>query len=701
MTLSPAYGSVNRALDPRVVCVYQEAAQVLKPPPKTTVSQWAERERMLSSESSATTGRYRTAIAPYQRAMQDAVNIPGVQVITLFTSAQIGKSLCLENMFGYFVAEDPGPIIYMWPTLDVAKSWSVETLDPMLRDTPVLAKRVVSGSRKGGNGMLFKGFPGGFLAVIGANAASGLRRRRARIVFCEEIDAYPQSAGDEGDPRQLVWKRSTTFWNKLRIEASTCTIKGASPIEASYEASNQQMFHVPCPHCGEKQVLKWKRLVYPKDAKPTIDNTHYACEGCGVALTEFDKPLMLRDGEWRAKFPERVQHQGFWINELYSPFVKWWEMATAWLEAIAHRENPELLKTFVNTALAETWEEKDVVIDKDDLRSRAVDYSAPAQMLDFVTVLTAGVDVQEDRLEIKVKGWGKGEESCVVDWHRIDGDTAKQETWDQLDEYLQRKFLHPRGVRLDIASTFIDSGYRAVEVYKFTKTRAHRRVFASKGVAGFQRPAVGKWTRNNQERVKLYPIGVDVIKSTIYARLNISEPGAGCMHFHRGSCDDEYFVGLTCEKLRRKYKNGFPIRYWELPAGARNEPLDCEVYAFAAFHSLAQNIAKMLEFLREGLIAQAKRLAEERRSKIDPRQMALLDLDQAGELAAADPIGEEAAAEPETPVEPEKQASTIAQVAVALNEVLQPPVPAVEVPESPKSSEPRPPIIRVKKGNWF
>jgi phage terminase large subunit GpA-like protein len=671
------------ALNPAVLATFEEAARVLAPPSKVTVLQWGERERILSSESSSDIGRYRSARAPYQRAMMEAVHLPGVEEIVFFTAAQIGKSLCLENIFGYFVSEDPCPVIWMWPTDDVAKAWSADTLDPMLRDTPVLADLVTGGEKKIGNRALFKRFPGGWLSIVGANAPAGLRRRRARVLICDEVDGYPPSSGKEGDPIELVRQRSVTFWNALCILASTGTLKGFSRIEARYENSNKQKFWVPCPHCDEFQVLSWRQISFPANEEPTVENTYCACLHCGAALTEVDKKGMLDRGEWRAEHPEIVKRHGFWISALYSPFETWAQLAAKFKNAINQRENPEILKAFINLSLAETWEEKEDSLDREQLRKRCEDYpqlpSGKTVLPDGVTVLTAGVDVQPDRLELELVGWGKGEESWSIDWRRFDGDTSRPEVWEALDEYLARHWTHARGPEMEIAATFIDSGYYANEVYAFTKTRNDRGIFASKGSSNFSHAPLAKWNRNNRHRVKMYPVGVSAIKKLIYSRLRIENPGAGYLHFSRETNDAEYFDQLTVERLRKKYDHGFPVLFWEKPAGSRNEALDCRVYAYAAFLSLSENPRQMLDRLRQDLIEEAKQMAAERKAKVDPNQLALLETI---EVPLLPPEGE------------------IASVAPA-------PPPAIdEKGENPEKTQHPPeqisrPIVRVRRSTWL
>lgn len=624
-------------LHPDVIAVFEQAALVLKPPPKITVSEWAERERVLSSESSSAVGQYRCSRAPYQRGMMDAVNEPGVEEIVYFTAAQVGKSLCMENIFAYFATEDPCPVLWIWPSEKVAKEWSSDTLAPMIRDTPALASVVQEGVRRRGISTLQKRFPGGWLAITGANSPANLRRRRARIILADELDGYDVSAGTEGDPVSLAAERSQTFWNKLIVKASTCTVKGESAIEAAYHDTDMRKYWVPCPHCTQQagevagfQVLQWRdRMILDKE--PPHAGTVYACEHCGAALAEFDKPWMLEHGEWRAEQPEIAHKIGFWLSSLYSPFITWAELTSKFLKATKHRENPELLKTFINLSLAETWEEREDRLDRNELRKRCEDYPrtlAGAPLLpDGVTVLTAGVDVQQDRLEMEVVGWGARSESWSIVWKRFEGDTEKPEVWAELDAYIDRqRFLHVRGLELEIARTLVDSGFHADQVYKFTKPRAALGIYASKGSGDWGHPPVKKATFSNRARVKLWPVGVSQIKRTTYARLAIETPGPGYCHFSNEANDADYFEQLTSEKLKKEYAHGFPRLYWYLPPGHRNEALDCRVLAYAALQTMSEDPDRMVEALRRKLLDEARVLAEQRKAKINPNQLTLTDV---------------------------------------------------------------------------
>src|SRR3954466_507723 len=462
--------------------IFEKAARSLRPPPRWSVSQWAdESPRYLSPESSAEPGPWSNARAPYQRDIMDALNDPAIETVVIMSSAQIGKTEIINNILGYFIDQDPSPILVVMPTLEIAHAWSKDRLAPMLRDTPSLRGKVKEAKAKlADNTMLHKKFPGGHLTIAGANSPSSLASRPIRIVCCDEVDKYPASAGTEGDPVNLAFKRTTAFWNRRHIMVSTPTIKGASRIEAAYEISDQRRFHVPCPHCDSLQVLKWSQVHWPQN-RP--EEAAYACEHCGVELTDADKPGMLSRGEWIAEMPGRST-AGFHVNELYSPWVTWPQMAKAFLEA---KRLPETLKTWINTSLGETWEQEGESVDDGTLYGRREEYAAEVPR--DAVVLTAGVDVQEDRLEVEVVAWGETEECWSIEYRTIRGNPAQGEIWYELDAYLARTFDHQSGVRLRIACALIDSGgHHTKQVYAFCKPRVTRRIYACKGFAGAGKP---------------------------------------------------------------------------------------------------------------------------------------------------------------------------------------------------------------------
>jgi len=556
----------------------------LRTPPTLSVSEWADAHRILSPESSAEPGRWLTSRAPYQRGMMDAISDPLIERVVFMTSSQVGKTEIVNNVVGYFVDQDPAPLLVVMPTLDMAKAWSVDRLANMLRDSPRLQGKVRDArTRDSGNTMLHKVYPGGHLTVVGANSAAGLKSRPMRIVACDEVDAYPASAGTEGDPVALAFKRTTTFWNRKLILTSTPTVKGFSRIESEWAQTDQRHYFVPCPHCDERQVLRWPSLDFSNRVEPV-----YICAHCKGEMHEYDKRDMLAAGEWVATYPDR-KIAGFHLNALYSPWAKWAELVAEWRAIEGDRFK---LQVFVNTALAETWEEDAERVSGETLESRRERYPSVCPM--GVGLLTAGVDVQGDRLEIQVKGWGRGEESWLIHHEQIFGDPALGDVWAELDRILLRGWEHQSGTLLAVQACMIDTGgHHAEHVYRFCKTRQRsRRVYASKGANAAGRPLLGRPSKANKYGVRLMPIGTDTAKDLIFARLRIASPSAGYMHFPDW-VDPEYFAQLTAEKVVTRYYKGRPIRSYE-KIRPRNEALDLEVLCTAALVSLGSGTVRNL-----------------------------------------------------------------------------------------------------------
>jgi phage terminase large subunit GpA-like protein len=409
-------------------------------------------------------------------------------------------------------------------------------------------------------------------------------------VLCDEVDRYPASAGSEGDPVNLAKKRATTFWNRKIVLTSTPTIKDLSRIEAAYLQSDQRRYYVSCPSCSEYQTLKWSGVKWP-EGEP--EKAHYVCGVNGCVLQESDKPKMLEGGQWRLE-GEAGNIAGFHLNELYSPWVSWPKMATEFLRA---KLMPETLKTWINTSLGETWEEGSDTVDETSLLSRKENWGNKAPS--GVVIITAGVDVQDDRLEIEIVGWGIREESWSLGYRVIHGDPAQNEVWDDLDNILEQPIKHESGILLRIACACIDSGgHHTQSVYAYCKKRQLRRIFAVKGSSIAGKAMVSRPSIANRMRVKLFSIGTDTAKELIYSRLKITEPGAGYCHFPV-HYDETYFKQLTAEKVVTRYNKGFPVRKWEKPQGRRNEALDCRVYALAALHIINPNLELLAVKMQE------------------------------------------------------------------------------------------------------
>lgn len=567
------------------------------PPSKLTVSEWADRFRVLSSEASAEPGLWSTDRAPFQRGIMDAVSEEEIHTVVVKSSSQVGKTEFLLNALGFVVDQDPGPVLCLQPnTKPMGEAFSKDRVAPMFRDTPSLRGKLSDPrSRDSSNTLLHKKFPGGHLTITGANSPASLASRPIRYLFADEIDRFPVSAGTEGDPLALAIKRTTTFHNRKLIFCSTPTVKDASRIEAAFLASDQRHYHVPCPECGDAAPLVWSNLIYPKDDEGnwTGGDPWYCCGNCGCAIYERAKMTMLRSGQWVAH-AEFNGSAGFHLNELYSPWKTWREMVEDWHAA---QQDTELLRVFVNTSLGETFEEKGQRIDKGGLMARREPY--PADVPAGALMLAAGVDVQDNRLEATVWGFGRGEESWAITHRVLFGDPADDVVWGTLEELLfQEVFAHEGGRTLRIAAAAVDSGgHHTQRVYRFCADHQRRNVFAIKGLRGFGTRAVGTPSRigfgNDGRTVALYGLGVDELKRLIANRLERVKPGPGYVHFPDGDeFDQEYFDQLAAEELRRKMVSGAPVLWWK-QVRDRNEALDCAVYAYAAMVLRRPNFDKL------------------------------------------------------------------------------------------------------------
>lgn len=557
------------------------ASQALSPPPDLTVSQWADAHRRLSKESSAEAGQWRTDRAPYQREIMDAINDPTVEDIVIMASSQVGKSEIILNALGYFIDYDPSPILLIQPTENKAKDFSKERVAPMIRDTPVLRERVGDAkSRDSSNTVMYKSFPGGFLALGGANAPSGLAARPIRVLLADEIDRYPASAGDEGDPLDLAEKRTNNFYNRKKIKVSTPTIKGVSRIEKEFELSSKEYYNLPCPSCGEYQPLSWQQIIF--------DSESHACKYCGAIHSEFE--WKNQKGKWIATADSKIR--GFHLNELLSPWRRWSEVIDAFKKA--KRKGKEAMKVWVNTSLGETWEEEGTTLEDDELYNRREEYEA--EVPDPVKILTAAVDVQDDRFEIEVVGWGKGKESWGIQYHVLFGDLKKKQVWSDLDAYLQKTFKKADGKEFGIACTCMDSGgHFTQEVYRFTKAREARRIYAIKGASakkGEYVPLISSTSRPRPLRALLITLGVNEGKSRVMSNLQIENFGDNYCHYPKGNgYEANYFKGLTAEKLETRFEKGTLYQVW-VKVRPRNEPFDLRVYNTAALEILNPNLEK-------------------------------------------------------------------------------------------------------------
>lgn len=568
----------------RTYKLFTDIFKKLKPPPPITITEWADEYRRLSPEASAEPGRWRTSKAPYQKEIMNAIGDVTVQKVIVMSAAQIGKTDgCILNPLGYYIHYDPSPIMILQPTIQMAEAFSKDRLTPMIRDTPVLTDKINDKSRNSGNTILQKIFPGGHVTMVGANSSAGLRSRPIRILLADEIDAYPATAGNEGDPLLLAGKRLTTFWNKKTVCVSTPTVKGVSRIEVEYEHSTQEEWHVPCPSCGEYVKLEWANVKFDKE---NLENIEYTCIHCGAIESEYRWKELFTEGKFIAKYPNR-ETRGFHLNALASLFTDWADIVKKFIVANEEKKkgNIELLKVWTNTELGQTWEEEGEEIEPDTLFLRRETYNC--EVPEEVIVLTAGIDVQDDRFELEVVGWGEEKESWGIYYRVIYGDLKTNNIWKQLDDFLSQTFTTADGRKLKILATCMDSGgHYTNEVYRFCKARTGRRVWAIKGKGGAATPYYSKPTYSNALKTPLFTLGVDTGKAILYQRLAVEEEGPNYCHFPEDEgrgYTEEYFKGLTSEKMVMTYRRGRAQYTWKLKEGIkRNEPLDIRNYATAA-----------------------------------------------------------------------------------------------------------------------
>lgn len=611
----------------------------LRPPPKMPLSAWADAHFVLSAESAAEPGKWRTL--SYQRGIMDAITDPDVERVSVKKSARIGYTKMVNAAIGFFVHQDPAPILVVQPTVEDAEGYSKEEIAPMVRDCSVLTNLVGAAPprrgrpKKGAKGkarestartsaetILHKSFPGGVLSMVGANSGRGFRRVSRRVVIFDEVDGYPASAGNEGDPVKLGERRAEYYWNRKIIAGSTPLIAGISRIEELYNAGDRRRYYVPCPHCEHMDYLRFSTEYGEGDGGHIMTwgddpaKAHFVCSGCKKKIEESSKRAMIDAGEWRAA-GEFSGHASFsiWAAYSLSPNATWAQLAKEFLDA---KNDPLKLKTFVNTVLGETWQERGDAPEWERLFNRRETWKL-CTVPEGVIVLTGGVDVQKDRFVHEIVGWGANKESWSIDAGEIFGDTALEATWAKLDELLSRVYESADGAISTISMLAVDSGYNTQMAYAWA--RGNPRVMTIKGTPGARAQLLGSPSRVDvtvggkkiARGHKLWPVGVDVAKSELYGwlRLGLNDDAtapSGYCHFPEHG--DWYFKQLTSEHLvtTQSKKTRQVQRSWCVLPNRENHILDCRVYARAA--SIRLGIDRMTE--------RAKAKAKKRRSRKPP-----------------------------------------------------------------------------------
>lgn len=587
----------------RLNAVISKALSGLRPPDDLTVTEWAEKNRRLSSEASAEPGPWRTERTPYLREPMDSFTDPTVRRIVMVAASQVGKSEFLNNTIGYIIDEDPGSILFVHPTTIDAKEYSKLRIAPMIRDCPTLKKKVADPkSRDSSNTILQKTYPGGILTLCGSTEAHALASKPIRYVLGDERDRWATSAGNEGDPWDLAMARQTTFYNAKAVEVSTPTIKNASAIEASYAEGTMERWKSKCPHCGEYHEINFEDIRYEYEQKIVagrktykIISVWYICPGCGCISDEIT--MKRQPARWEADNPD-AHLQGvrsFWLNAFVSQWASWNSIILKYLNAIG---NTRKLQVVYNTCFGLLWEDRGDLEDEDSLMARREEYGA--ELPDGVLVLTAGVDTQDDRMEYEVVGHGHFGETWGIEKGIIMGRPDDTNTWTKLDEVVfNRVFRFEDGLGLRCSMSFVDEGgHFTQDVRLQCRARISRKMFCIKGMSGPDKPytAPPKKMKVVVNKVAIgtcwqYQLGVDSGKQIIMDDLKVKKPGSKFCHFpKRDDYGPGFFAGLLSERLVYDPAKKQPWIWQKIPGHERNEALDCRNYALAAFKALPANL---------------------------------------------------------------------------------------------------------------
>ena len=575
----------------------------LRPDPVQTIDEWADQHVQLP-QYVAESGQWRTSRTPFLREIMQCLSPshPCTHVIFM-KCVQIGGTQIGVNWMGFVMHRAPAAMLVFEPTRDLAKKLSNEKVKPMIELTSCLKGLVKeSRSRDSGNHTFTKEFMGGFINFIGCNSAVGMRSTSARNVMIDEVDGCPNDVNGEGHPVDLAEKRTATFARRKIFELSTPLEADTSRIEPDYEKGSRGRYHVPCPFCRHFQHLQWGQLVYTFDGEKRPEDAAYRCASCLELIPEHHKTWMFDEANgagWVHEDPDNPI-RSFHINALYQPYgwaLSWSALVKSWIMANEKAAAGDVreLKTFVNTILAETWEEKGEKADQDALYQRRETYEAPCP--EGVLVLTAAVDVQDNRLEAEIEGWGVDEESWSIEKRVFPGSPGQPTVWKDLTDWLQRKWLHVSGIAMRVECVVVDTGgHHTKEAYWFVR-RYRGRCYALKGSNQQGAPLVPpRPTRPRGASVHLYHVGTVAAKDTLFARMKITEPGPGYMHFpDRPEYDEEHFQQLASEEKRNKYDRGVMTGYFYKKIRARNEALDLKAYNLAAVSLLNPNWEKLAE----------------------------------------------------------------------------------------------------------
>ncbi len=564
--------------------------RILPPPPVLSLSEWADRERVLGPEESSEPGRWKTNRVPYLKGPMDAVSDPNVRTIVMMCSARVGKTELLNNAVGYFIDQDPAPMLIVHPTIGDAKNWSKEKLAPMIANTPAIRMKIKeAGPRESGNEIQRKVFPGGYIYLTGGNSASGLKARTTRIVIFDEVENIAKEAGEFGDPIELAKTRTTTYPGRYKhLLVSTPGNRDGSSIETAFKQGNMSRYEVPCPHCGARDHLRWPQIKWDQDDP---DSARYVCAQCQGSILDRHKKDMLDLGLWVPQKEGKSGVVSYHLNALYNPWISFSDLVKVFLEKKA--KGPAGLKTFINEYLGETWNDKLHEEEKvEGLLKRA---RVSGYMTDEVPVgvgmLVAGIDVQGDRVEVVVRGIGAKGVRWTIKHQVVGGNPMMVGLWDRVEKFLNDTWITKAGHKMKIRKICIDEGFHSKHVKAFANRPSLRgRISMVKGASVRQQ----KWCLQAKRVKGLYTIDTVSIKDVVYDGIRIVDPEMGGYQWFPKDTEQTYFDQLLSNRRDPKTH-----RYEPISDGAREEILDCHVYCEAAlelFNPRKGEIEEMVAF---------------------------------------------------------------------------------------------------------
>lgn len=551
----------------------QESLGSLRPPENITVSEWADKYRILDEKSAALPGPWKTDRTPYLRGIMDAWNDPDIEEIDFVKPTQVGGTETLLNCIGYSIQQDPAPALVVYPNLELGEHIADYRFKPMVMASPQLRAKFKERSKK-----LELEFDDMYVAIAGANSAASLASRPVQYLGLDEIDKYPIAIKDESDPISLAVERTKTYAHNRKIfKASTPTLKYKPIWQAWLNADCQKKYYVPCPHCGVKDIFYFKQLQIldrknPEEARATA---YYECPHCGGVIQDHHKPDMLTNGEWKAIKSAGTRRTAFWLNTFYSPWVRFGDIAAEWVKSYRDKV---LLQNFINSWLAEPWEDTKVKTSAETVLERQSEYEesvVPAEAI----LLTGGVDVQRGYLYWTIRAWGEN----TTSWNIAHGTC---ETWEMLELIMNTEFPDSSGGKQIVNLVCIDSGDGMTqdEVYDFCAQHQEWAI----PVKGSSGPMLAAYKMSVIEKpdsiangLYLYVVDTGQYKDKIAARL-LRPAGPGSWMVYKG-CDEEYAQQVTAEEKVLENRGNQKAEVWQKKGShVDNHYLDCEVYAFVA-----------------------------------------------------------------------------------------------------------------------